>query len=104
MRIHKDDQVIVTKGKDRGKKGRVMRVFPKTNTLLVEKINYKKKAVRKSQTNPNGGIVQMEAEIQVSNVKLICPRTGKPTRVGYSVLADGSKQRVAKVSNEILGA
>ena len=103
MRIRKNDQVLVTKGKDRGKKGRVMRVFPKSQTVLVEKINYRKVAVRKSQTNPNGGIVQMEAELPVSNVKLICPRTGKPTRVGYSILADGKKQRIAKVSNEILG-
>lgn len=103
MKIHKNDQVLVIAGKDRGKKGRVMRVYPDKNRLLVEKINYRKVAARRTQANPKGGIVQMEGSIAAANVQLICPRCSKPTRVGYSVLADGSKQRACKKCNEVLG-
>lgn len=103
MRIKKDDQVVVMSGKDRGKKGRVMRVYAKENTLLVEKINYRKVAVRRTQANPKGGIVEMEGKISASKVKLICPRCNKPSRVSFSVLADGSKQRSCKGCNELIG-
>lgn len=103
MRIRKDDQVMVRTGKDRGKKGRVMRVYPSDSTLLVEKINYKKVAVRKSQSNPQGGIVQMEGKIHVSKVMLICPRCSKPSRTGYTLLADGKKQRICKSCRDIIG-
>jgi large subunit ribosomal protein L24 len=104
MRIHKNDQVVITTGKDRGKKGRVMRVYPDKNRVLIEKINYRKVAVRRTKDNPKGGLVQMEGSIAVANVKLICPRCSKPTRIGYSVLADGTKQRACKKCNEVLGA
>ncbi len=103
MRIHKDDQVLVMSGKDRGKKGRVMKVYTEAETLLVEKINYRKVAVRRSQANPKGGIVQMEGKIHVSKVRLICPRCSKPTRVSYTLLADGTKQRTCKACHELLG-
>ena len=103
MRIRKNDQVMVTTGKDRGKKGRVMKVFASKGRVLVEKINYAKVAVRKSKTNPQGGVVQMEKTISASNVQLICPRCSKPTRVGYEILADGTKQRSCKLCRELLG-
>lgn len=103
MRIHKNDQVLVTTGKDRGKKGRVMKVYASESKLLIEKINYAKVAVRKSQTNPQGGVIQMEKKISASNVKLICPRCSKPTRVSYTLLADGTKQRACKLCRELLG-
>lgn len=103
MRIKKNDQVIVITGKDRGKKGRVMRVNAGEGTLLVEKVNYRKVAVRKSQTNPKGGLVDMESELHISKVQLVCPRCSKPTRTGYTVLADGTKQRSCKKCNELLG-
>jgi len=102
MKIKKGDEVIVMTGKDKGKKGRVMRVYPKENMLLIEKINYRTVYLRKSQDNPKGGITKMEGKLPICNVKLICPRSGKPTRVGYSVLADGTKHRLAKVSGEVL--
>ena len=102
MKIRKGDQVIVTKGKDSGKKGRVMRTFPKEGRLLIEKINYQTVYLRKSQENPKGGITKMEGKLHVSNVKLICPRSGKPSRVGYSILADGTKHRIVKVSGEVI--
>lgn len=102
MKIRKGDEVIVMKGKDAGKKGRVMRTFPKESRLLIEKINYQTVYLRKSQENPKGGITKMEAKLHISNVKLICPRSGKPSRVGYSILADGTKHRIVKASGEVL--
>jgi len=102
MKIRKGDEVIVIKGKDSGKKGRVMRTFPKESRLLVEKINYQTVYLRKSQENPKGGITKMESKLHISNVKLICPRSGKPSRVGYSILADGTKHRIVKASGEVL--
>jgi large subunit ribosomal protein L24 len=103
MRIKKDDQVLVIAGRDRGKKGRVMKVYAAAQTLLVEKINYRKVAVRKSQANPKGGLVEMEGKISISKVQLVCPRCSKPTRVGYTILADGTKQRSCKKCHELLG-
>lgn len=103
MRIKKNDQVVVMIGKDRGKKGRVMQVYTKQNMALVEKINYRKVAVRKSQTNPKGGLVEMEGKINISKLKLVCPRCGKPARVKYSILADKTKQRSCGACNELLG-
>ena len=102
MKIRKGDEIIVISGKDKGKKGRVMRVFPKEGKILVEKINYCTAYLRKSQTNPNGGITKMEGKLHISNVKLVCPRSGKPSRVGYSILADGTKHRLVKISGEVL--
>ena len=102
MRIKKNDQVVVILGKDRGKKGRVMRIYPTLQKVLVEKINYRKKAIRRSQQNPQGGIAQMEGKLPLANVQLVCPRCSKPTRVGYSFLADGTKQRLCKKCNEVL--
>lgn len=102
MRIKKNDQVVVLTGKDRGKKGRVMRVDAGKGTILVEKINYRKVAVRRSQTNPKGGIMDMEGTLPISKVQLVCPRCSKPTRVAYSLLADGTKQRSCKKCNEVL--
>lgn len=101
MKIRKGDEVLVIAGKDKGKKGKVMRVFSAEHGLLVEKINYQTVYLRKSQDNPKGGISKVEGKLHVSNVKLICPRSGKPTRVGYSRLADGTKQRLAKKSGEV---
>lgn len=102
MKIRKGDEVMVAKGKDKGKKGRVMKVFPKEGMMLIEKINYQTAYLRKSQQNPKGGITKMEGKLHIANVKLICPRSGKPSRVGYSILADGTKHRIVKVSGEVL--
>lgn len=104
MRIKKNDQVMVMTGKDKGKKGRVMQVNTDHNTVLVEKINYKKVAARKTQANPKGGILQMEKPLSASNVQLVCPRCSKPTRVGYSILSNGEKQRICKKCSEVLGS
>jgi len=102
MKIRKDDQVVVIAGKDKGKKGRVMRVFSSEKMILIEKINYKTAYLRKTKDTPKGGVTQMEGKIHISNVKLVCPRSGKPSRVGYTILADGTKHRIAKKSGEVL--
>lgn len=102
MKIKKGDQVIVISGKDKGKKGRIMRVFPKKNTVLIEKINYQTVYLRRTRENPKGGISKVESAVHASNVQLLDPRTSKPSRVGYTILADGTKNRIAKKSKEIL--
>ncbi|WP_048601207.1 50S ribosomal protein L24 [Rubeoparvulum massiliense] len=101
MPVKSGDQVIVITGKDKGKKGRVLQAHPKTGRVLVEGVNLVKKHTRPSQANPQGGIVTQEAPIDVSNVMLVDPKTGGPTRVGYQVQND-QKVRVAKKSGAII--
>ncbi|WP_248929021.1 50S ribosomal protein L24 [Paenibacillus hamazuiensis] len=102
LHVKKDDTVFVITGKDKGKKGRVIACFPRENRVLVEGINMVKKHAKPSQQNPQGGIINQEAPIHVSNVMLIDPKSGKPTRVGYKVLENGKKVRVAKKSGEVI--
>ncbi|MGN1080007.1 MAG: 50S ribosomal protein L24 [Alphaproteobacteria bacterium] len=100
MKIKKGDQVIVTTGRDKGKQGEVLRAMPKTNKVVVQGVNMVKRHTRPSQTNA-GGIISKEAPIDVSNVALIDPETGKPTRVGFKIV-DGEKVRVAKKSGKVI--
>lgn len=101
MHVKKDDTVLVITGKDKGKKGRVIAAYPKQNRVLVEGINMVKKHAKPSQANPQGGILNQEAPIHVSNVMPLDPKTGEPTRVGYKV-EGGKKVRIAKKSGEPL--
>ena len=101
MHVKKGDKVMVISGKDKGKTGVVLTAFPKKDRVLVEGVNIIKKHIKPNQANPQGGIVSQEAAIHVSNVMLIDPKTGEPTRVGYKV-EDGKKVRVAKKSGEII--
>jgi large subunit ribosomal protein L24 len=101
LHVKKDDTVFVITGKDKGKKGRIIAAYPRENRVLVEGINMVKKHAKPSQQNPQGGIVNQEAPIHVSNVMLLDPKTNKPTRVGYKVLENGTKVRVAK-SGEVI--
>ena len=100
LTIKKDDIVKVIAGKDKGKTGKIIDVFPVTNRVLVEKINLVKKARRKTQTNPQGGLIDIEAPIHRSNVMLIDKKTNKVSRFGISILKDGSKTRISKKSGE----
>jgi large subunit ribosomal protein L24 len=101
--IKRGDQVYVIAGKDRGKSGRVMRVYPQTGRVLVEGVNQIKRAVKANPgKNVKGGIVEREAPMAISNVSLICPETNAPTRVGFTVLEDGSKVRVARKSGAVM--
>jgi len=98
MHVKKEDTVIVISGKDKGKKGRVLAAFPRENRVLVEGVNMVKKHQKPNPKNPQGGIITQEAPIHASNVMLVDPKTGLPTRVGYKVLENGKKVRVAKRS------
>ena len=102
LKLKKNDTVAIITGKDRGKKGRLIEVLPKEGRVLVEGINYRKVHQRPTRANPKGGIVQMEGMLDISNVLLICPRCNKAARVGYTFLADGTKQRICKKCKEIL--
>jgi large subunit ribosomal protein L24 len=95
--IRKNDNVLVTTGKDRGKKGRVIRVVPEKNRLIVEGVNLIKRHTRPNPAkNIKGGVVQREASLHASNVQLVCPECGAHTRVGHKVLDDGRKVRTCR--------
>ncbi|TCI24907.1 50S ribosomal protein L24 [Exiguobacterium sp. SH3S2] len=100
MHVKKGDTVQVMSGKDKGKQGVILKAMPSKNRVVVEGVNVMKKHAKPSQANPQGGILEIEAPIHVSNVMPIDPKTGKPTRVGFQVV-DGKKVRVAK-SGEVL--
>jgi len=100
LRIRKDDKVMVIAGKDKGKVGKVLRVFPRSQRVLVEKINFVKKSRRKTQQDQQGGIIDLEIPVHLSNVVLVDRRTNKRTRFGISILKDGSKVRISKKSQE----
>ncbi len=102
MRIRKNDKVRVMSGNDKGKEGKVLKVFPAKNRIIVEKVNMIKRHTRASKDVPQGGIIEKEGPIDASNVMLVCPNTGKPTRIGKEVLSDGSRARVSKRSGEML--
>jgi len=95
MRIRKGDTVLIISGKDRGKKGKVLRVLPKEERIVVEGVNIRKKHQRPRRMGGKGQIVEMPAPIPISNAKLICPKCGKATRIGYKI-AEGKKFRICK--------
>ncbi|WP_163655165.1 50S ribosomal protein L24 [Listeria sp. PSOL-1] len=101
MHVKKGDKVQVITGKDKGKSGKVLAAFPKKDRVIVEGINMVKKHTKPSNINPQGGILNVEAPIHVSNVMLIDPKSGEPTRVGYEVRGD-KKVRIAKKSGEAI--
>lgn len=105
QKIKKGDEVLVTTGKDKGKKGKVLSVFPSEQKVLVENLNQVTKHVK---PNPNlgveGGVQRISMPLPLSNVALIDPKSGKPTRVGIRILPDGKKVRIAKATSEIIDA
>jgi large subunit ribosomal protein L24 len=95
--IRRNDTVVVTTGRDSGKRGRVLKVHPVRNRLVVEGVNIIKRHTRPNpQRNVKGGIVEREASLHASNVQLVCPECSKTTRVGHRVLADGRKVRICR--------
>ncbi|MFH1851641.1 MAG: 50S ribosomal protein L24 [Candidatus Neomarinimicrobiota bacterium] len=98
MHIRKGMLVRVISGNDRGKEGRVLRVYPKTGRVIVEGVNFIKRATRPTQTNPGGGFIEKEAAVNASNVMLLVG--GQTTRIGYKKLEDGSKVRIATKTGE----
>lgn len=102
LHVKKDDLVMVIAGKDKGKSGMVLRVMPDKGRVLVENLNVVKRHTRPSQTNNEGGIIEKEAPLAISNVQLLCPGCNAPTRTGIKALDDGSKVRFCKKCNEIV--
>ncbi len=100
--VRKGDTVMVVAGKERGKRGRVLRVIPEKNRVVVERVNMIKKHQRPTQRIRQGGIIEREGPIHLSNVMLLDPTSGKPTRIGMRVLSDGKKARVARKSGELI--
>jgi large subunit ribosomal protein L24 len=95
--IRRNDNVIVVTGKDRGKRGRVLKTFPGTNRLIVEGANMIKRHTKPNPAkNIKGGIVEREASLHSSNVQLVCPECGAQTRVGHKLIGDGRKVRICR--------
>jgi len=103
FKMKKNDTVVCCAGKDKGKKGKVLSVFPKQKRVIVEGINFIKKHTRKTREDQQGGIVQREAPIDISKIMLFCSKCNKATRVGFSSLKDGSKIRVCRKCSEAIG-
>lgn len=102
LRIKKGDKVVVIAGKDKSKSGNVLQVFPNESRVLVEGVNVVKRHTKPNQANPEGGIIEKEAPIHISNVAIADPKSGAATRVGYKMLEDGKKVRYAKKSGEVI--
>lgn len=101
-RIRKNDIVQLIKGKDKGKTGKVLKIFSKTERVLVQGINFAKKHARKSRTDQQGGIQDRENPVHISNLLPYCPRCAKGVKIGFSKLADGSKIRICRTCKEVI--
>lgn len=107
MKIHKNDTVMVMTGNSKGKTGKVLKVFPQENKVIIEGVNLRKRHTKPNQRNPQGGIIEKELPINVSNIMVLDPKSNKPTRVGKQIIIDdktGKKKRVrtSKSSGEML--
>jgi large subunit ribosomal protein L24 len=101
-KIRRGDRVHVLAGRDKGRRGEVLRILPTDQRALVQGVNMVKRHTKPQGLNQPGGIVEKEAPIHLSNLALIDPKSDKPTRVGFTNLEDGKKVRVAKASGEVL--
>ncbi len=101
-KIKKNDITYVLAGRDKGKTGKVFKVFPNEGYALVEGINYVKKHAKKTKSDQQGGIIQKESRIHISNLAIFCKTCNKPVRVGLNVLADGTKNRFCKKCKEVI--
>ncbi len=102
MKIRKNDTVLVTTGKNKGKRGKVRFAYPKDNRVIVEGVNFIKKHSRAQQAAGQPGIIEIEAPLSVSNVMLLCGRCSRPTRIGYRLLGDGQRVRVCRSCHEVI--
>ena len=101
--IKKNDKVIILSGKEQGKIGNVLKVDSEKERVIVEKINVVKRHSKPSAANAQGGIIEKEAPIHISNLMIICNKCAEPTKVGKRILDDGSKVRVCKKCGEVIG-
>jgi len=107
MKIHKNDTVMVITGNSKGKTGKVLKVFPQENKVIIEGVNLRKRHTKPNQRNPQGGIVEKELPVNASNIMVLDPKSNKPTRIGKQIIIDdktGKKKRVrtSKSSGEML--
>lgn len=107
MRIKKNDMVMVISGNDKGKTGKVLKVFPKAYRVIVEGINIRKRHTKANQKNPQGGILEKEGSIHASNVMILDPKSNEPTRIGSQIILDektGKRKiaRIARASGEMI--
>jgi large subunit ribosomal protein L24 len=102
MKIRKGDTVQVLSGKDKGAKGRVITVIPKENKVIVEGVNLARRHTKPRQQNQPGGIIDRAMPVDASNVAVVNPKDGKPTRVGYRLGADGAKVRICRRTGDDL--
>jgi large subunit ribosomal protein L24 len=102
LSIKKNDNVLVVTGKEKGKKGRVISVDPTRDKILIERINIIKRHMKPSKKYAQGGIIEKEAPLNISNVMLVCSKCGKPTRIGNTILSDGKKVRTCKKCKEVI--
>ncbi len=102
--IRRDDTVVVISGKEKGKKGKILKVLLEDSRVIVEKLNMVKRHAKPSRSSPQGGIVQKEAGLHVSNVMFYCTKCAKAVRLGSKVLKDGKKVRVCRKCNEMVDA
>lgn len=102
MKVIKNDTVLVISGNYKGKKGKVLKVFPKNQRVIVEGVNFIKRHTRPTQKNQQGGILEKEAPIHASNLMVVCPKCDTPSRIGRQVLEDGKRVRVCRSCGEML--
>lgn len=102
MQIRKNDSVIVIGGKERGKTGKVLRVVPDKDAVIIERLNMVKRHTKPRGPQQPGGIVEKEAAIHASNIMILCDKCNAPVRVGHKILADGKKIRICRRCNEAL--
>ncbi len=102
LHIKKNDMVVVTKGREKGKSGKVLRVLPDKGSAIVEKLNFVKRHAKPSQQIRQGGIIEKEAPLTLSNLMLLCPRCNKPVRTGRKQLEDRKSVRICRKCGDIL--
>ena len=99
--IKKNDMVLVIAGDEKGKRGRVLHILHRTNSILVEKVNFMRRSTKARRVDQKGGIVEKEGPIKISNVMLVCTSCDKPSRISHKTLTDGRKVRVCKKCGEM---
>jgi large subunit ribosomal protein L24 len=104
MRIRKNDSVEILNGEDQGKKGRVLAVFPDRGRAIVEGVNFIKRHTKPNRTNPQGGIIEKEAAVHVSNLILICPKCNTSSKVRVAPGENGKRARICRSCGEVIGA
>ena len=104
MHVRKGDTVVVVAGKEKGKRGKVLRILTKKERVLVERVNMVKRHTKPSQKHPQGGIIEKEGSIELSNVRLFCPKCDGPRRTGVKVREEGKKQRICRKCGEVFEA